>query len=238
MLSRMRNVHRRLPLARRSSRRELLDLGCVARSELERNLGDLARLNRLPGGTAASVAAVNRLVGRTARARILDVGTGRGDIPLAFARRGWTVTGVEADAEVIAVARRTTNGARFVRIEPGDAASLPYDDDAFDVAHCSLLLHHLDPGPAISGLREMARVARRGVVVNDLRRGWLPLLATAAAVTVLGRCRTTRHDGLLSVLRAYRLDEIDELCRAAGLRVVARSPGWMPRVVTTAVATR
>jgi hypothetical protein len=78
-------------------------------------------------------------------------------------------------------------------------------------------------------------VARLGVVVNDLRRGILPLLATAVAVTAVGRCRTTRHDGLLSVRRAYTQGETDALLAAAGLRVVDRSPPWMPRIVTSAV---
>ncbi len=54
-----------------------------------------------------------------------------------------------------------------------DVRALPLDDGAWTSSHASLVLHHLDPADAVAALREMRRVARRGVVVNDLRRGAL-----------------------------------------------------------------
>ena len=224
-----------LPLSRRSSELELLDRGVLPPEELATNLDDIARLNRLPGGAAASTDAVARLLDGAA-GRVLDVGTGRADIPLRMAARGWSVVALDSDPEVLAIARRKAAAEPAIEVVAGDGRSLPFPDATFEVAHCSLLVHHLDRGDAVALLREMRRVARRGVVVNDLRRGWLPLLATAASVAVLGRCRSTRHDGLLSVRRAYTVAELDDLLRAAGLRVRHRSPAWMPRVVT--VATR
>lgn len=229
-----RNLGHWLPMSRRSSRLELLDDGRVAGEELRLNLGDLARLNRLPGGQASSTDAVARLLGGRRQATVLDVGVGDGGMPRAFAAQGWRVIGLDIDPSVAAIARERTADLPAVRIVEGSATALPFDDDAVDVAHCSLLVHHLDPPAAVSALAEMGRVARRGVVVNDLRRGIVPLLAAAVAVAALGRCRTTRHDGLLSVRRAYAPAELDELLDEAGLRVVRRSPPWMPRVVTSA----
>ena len=222
-------------LSRRSDRLELLDLGRVTGAELRANLADLARLNRLPGGAGASRAAIRRLLGEGRTGQILDVGTGSADLPVAFAAEGWTVVALEADPEVAARARERVAGRELVRVVEGDARSLPFDTASLDVVHASLLLHHLDPASAVAALREMARVARIGVVVNDLRRGWLPMLATGVAVAALGRCRTTRHDGLLSVRRAYTVPELDDLLADAGLAVVHRSTPWMPRVVTAAV---
>jgi SAM-dependent methyltransferase len=224
-----------LPLSRRSAELELLDLGVLPPAQLATNLDDLARLNRLPGGAAASADAIALLLDG-AGGRVLDVGTGRADIPLRLAARGWSVVALDSDPEVLAIARRAAAADPAVEMVAGDGRSLPFPDAAFDVAHCSLLIHHLDRGEAVALLREMRRVARRGVVVNDLRRGWGPLLATAVAVAVLGRCRATRHDGLLSVRRAYTVDELDDLLIEAGLQVRHRSAAWMPRVVT--VATR
>ncbi len=222
-------------LSSRSRELELLDLGRVSGTELRTNLGDLARLNRLPGGASASRAAIRRLVRPAAAPQVLDVGTGSADLPMVFAAEGWTVVALEADPEVAARARERVGTAHRVRVLEGDARRLPFDAASVDVVHASLLLHHLDPPAAVAALREMARVARIGVVVNDLRRGWLPLLATGVAVAALGRCRATRHDGLLSVRRAYTMPELDDLLADADLRVVHRSPAWMPRVVTAAV---
>ena len=232
MLTALRRARRSLPLGLRTDAVELLDGGRLSLPEVERNLADLARLNRLPGGVAASVGGVRRLLDGRGDARILDAGTGRGDMPIAFALCGWATTAVDNNPAVLLIARRETSADGRIDVVDGDARSLPFDDAAFEVSHCSLLLHHLEPAEAVTALRELARVARRGVVINDLRRGILPLVATAVSVIALGGSRVTRADGLISARRAYTLDELDDLIGDAGLMVRWRSPGWLPRVVT------
>ena len=58
--------------------------------------------------------------------------------------------------------------------------ALPYPDASFDVVHCSLVVHHLEPAEVVRLAAEMRRVARLGVVVNDLVRGRLAWLAACA----------------------------------------------------------
>ena len=69
-------------------------------------------------------------------------------------------------------------------------------------------------------LREMGRVARLGVVVNDLRRsrrGWIGAWLMGHLLTAN---RYTRHDAPLSVRRAYEAPEVADMLRAAGLMPV------------------
>ncbi|MCA1570057.1 MAG: methyltransferase domain-containing protein [Chloroflexi bacterium] len=230
----------RRPLSLRADAVELLDGGCLEPAEVERNLADLARLNRLPGGVGASMEGIRFLLDGKAAGRILDAGTGCGDMPIAFARRGWQTTALDAHPDVVLVARRETAAVPGIRVVEGDARTLPFPDRAFDVSHCSLLAHHLDPHEVVAMLREMRRVSRLGVVINDLRRGLLPLLATAVSVVAFARSRVTLSDGLVSARRAYTVSELDRMLDAAGLQVCWRSPAWMPRVVTAAtpIATR
>ena len=234
-LSRRRPRLLRLGLWRRADLTELLDGPTADEAEVRVNLQDLARLNRLPGGTRSSIRAVAALPGAGIRPRVLDAGTGMADMPKAFARRGWRTVAADTHALVLDVARAETANEPLVDVVEADCRDLPYSDAAFDVSHCSLLIHHLDPQDAVTTLRELGRVARHGVVINDLRRGLLPFVATGVAVALLSRCRTTRVDGLASVRRAYTLTELDQLLDRAGLRVVWRSSAWMPRVVTAAV---
>jgi ubiquinone/menaquinone biosynthesis C-methylase UbiE len=191
-------------------------------------------LNLLPGGTSASIAGIERLVLPAAGVRILDAGTGRGDMPLAFARRGWPTVGLDVNPDVLLVARRETAHQPLVEIVAGDGRSLPFDDHSFDVAHASLFVHHFGPADVVALLRELRRVARRGVVINDLRRGLVPLFATCVGVVAFGHSRVTRSDGIASARRSYTLAELDELFSEAGLRIRWRSSRWQPRVVTAA----
>ena len=236
MLSSLRGALGRFPLAARADAVELLDSGCLSLPEVEQNLVDLARLNRLPGGTAASVDGIRHLIGNGRDPRILDAGTGQADMPMAFGRHGWRTVALDPNPDVLLVARRATENEPRVEVVEGDVRRLPFGDGEFDVAHCSLLVHHLEPDEAVSALRELARVARLGVVVNDLRRGLLPMAATWVTVTALGRSRVTRQDGMTSVQRAYTLDELDDLLARAGLARRWRSSGWMPRVATAATS--
>ena len=233
----LNGLHGLLAQSTRADAVELLDSGRLSAGEVEANLADLARLNRLPGGTSASVRAIRSLLNGARQASILDVGTGRADMPIAFARAGWRTVALDPNPRVRSVAQRVTASHAAIEVIDGDARRLPVADDSFDVAHCSLLIHHLDPDDAVAALGELARVARRGVVINDLRRGTLPLVATVASTTLLSRSRVTRADGLASVRRAYTLPELDGLLERARLRPRWRSSAWMPRVVTAAVGT-
>jgi SAM-dependent methyltransferase len=222
-------------LERRHPGREMLDGATLDPIELRLNLREMAMLNRLPGGTSASGRAIARLLDGAAAASVLDVGTGSGDLPEALVRRnghGLRVIAADLRPEVLAVAQARLRRLAEVELLVADARRLPFEDASVDVAHASLLIHHLDEADAIDALREMRRVARRGVVVNDLRRGRLAYAATAAAVLALTRGRYTRHDGLLSARRAYTLHELDALAAAAGMHAIWRSPSFLPRVVT------
>jgi hypothetical protein len=222
-----------LGLDRRAVAHELLDGETLDEGALRQNLREMARLNRLPGGTSASIAAIRRLR-PASNATILDVGTGGADLPRRLRRvmPDATLIAVDARSEVLGMAAGWTPQHQRVELRRGDARALPLPDDSVDVAHASLLIHHLDPHDAVSALAEMRRVARRGIVINDLRRGIVPFLVTAITVLTLSRGRYTRHDGVLSARRAYSLSELDDLAADAGVRPAWRSAAFMPRVAT------
>jgi SAM-dependent methyltransferase len=215
---------------------ELLDGPLDDERALVGNLRDLARLNRLTGGTRLSQRAIAALdPAGAAGTTIVDVGTGAADIPmtlLAEARRAGrplTVTATDSRDEVLAAARlarpalASTAGLQLAK---ADGRGLPFADGAFDVSHSSMVVHHLDPDDAVAFLRELRRVARRGLVVNDLVRGRLNWLGAWLLIHATATSRFTRHDGPLSVRRAYTRPELLELVAAAGLEPVATIAGF------------
>ena len=94
---------------------------------------------------------------------LLDVGCGPGTITVEFADRlaPGRVVGLDAAAEVIAIAREAARANLEFLV--GDAYTLPFDDDTFDVVHAHQLLQHVaDP---VAVLREFRRVAKPGAIV-------------------------------------------------------------------------
>ena len=226
---------------------EMLDGPLDDPAALRGNLRDLERVNRWLGGAGLSARAIDALAGDREALTVLDVGTGAADIPVALlaraARNGrrLLVTGIDNRPEVLdaAVARRPRLGITpGLELHVGDGRALSFPDRSFDIAHSSMLLHHLEPTGAVALLREMSRVARRGVVVNDLLRGRLAWLGAWLLSHVATRNRYTRYDAPLSVRRAYTVAELTALIAAAGLRVQASAIGgpFGHRVVLTATA--
>jgi len=222
-----------MPLSTRSSELELLDGAELDPVELRINLREMAMLNRLPGGVGTSVRTVLSALDGRPDASVLDIGAGSGDFARLLARRRAVRLLVgDSRQEVLDVARATLARTRDVEFLEADVTALPLPDSSVDVVHASLLLHHLEPSAVVEALREMRRVARQAVVVNDLRRGRLAYLMAIAPVFAFTRGRYTRADGPASARRAYTLHELDSLAAAAGLAVVSRTFPWWPRVTT------
>ena len=228
---------------------ELLDGPLDDLDELADNLRDLRRVNRVLG-VPLSRAALARLpapADSTAPFTLLDVGTGGADIPVALladaarAGRPLRVTAIDERAEVIEAARRARpvlDQIVGLELAVADGRSLPYPDSAFDVAHTSLVIHHLEPVDAVAMLRELARVSRAGIVVNDLVRGRLGLLGAWLLSRLATRNRLSRHDAPLSARRAYSRAELRSLIADAGLQPVAEIGGLFGHRVAIAAVRR
>jgi SAM-dependent methyltransferase len=222
---------------------ELLDAPAHDRTELEESLGQVAQVNRFLGGLRAAWLPVQRLLRERAPLRILDVGTGSADIPLHLARRARragaavTITATDVHPQMLEVARARTARAGCISVEAADALDLPYPDGSFDVVLLSLTLHHFEAAGQVRVLEEAGRVARRAVVVNELERCRPNYVgARLLAATVWRGNRLTRHDGPLSVLRAFTAPELEALAHAAGLRVERSERRFFFRLVLVADA--
>lgn len=207
----------------RITRPELLDLPEHDPSELAGNLADLVRVNRWLGGSRLTIRGLETLTEKVPEGAplvVLDVGTGAADVPRALVqwgqRRGHPtrVIGTDASAEILDLARGKAPDS--VELAVAEGRYLPVADRAVDACVCSLVLHHLGPNDAAALLREMKRVSRLGIVVNDLVRSWFGYFGALALAHLATRNRLTRNDAPLSVRRAYTLPELRGLMATAG----------------------
>ncbi len=211
---------------RNDSVEELLDAPEVDERLLAGGLRDLSRFGALLGWTCLAVRDVARVVaGQGLRVfSVLDVGTGAANVPIALARwarkqqREVAITASDINEQMLAVARANCASFPEIRLERQNALALTYADQSFDLVLCQGVLHHFCPDEAETLLRELARVARRAVIVIDLQRN-LPLyLGAWLFMHALVRNPITRQDGLASIRRAYTPEEVRALAHQVGLR--------------------
>ena len=189
---------------------EMMDLPDADPAELARTLRDLAWINRWLGGRRLVRRHLSRLLeDRATSLRILDVATGYADIPRAIVRWGRRrdlsieIEAVDHHDQILRLARQSE---RSLSGDPHPQRRRPVPSlsrGRFDIVLASLVLHHMEGEDQVRLLRELYRVARRAVLVNDLRRGHWPFLVTWASLHALSRSRLILHDGPLSVRRGF-----------------------------------
>lgn len=206
-----------------------MDTASISDEHLRSALEDIRRLNRLLGSHRATKMGLGPALERCSHLRLLDVGTGSGDYLARFVHWGRhagtriRAVGVDCNPVTVGFARAWLDDVLppslrdQTRVEIGNALDLPYEDDAFDVTHASLFLHHMGGTDAVQLLREMDRVSRLGIVVNDLHRHLLAYAGIWALTRLFRMAPMVQHDGPISVRRGFLKSDLTTLAHKAGL---------------------
>jgi hypothetical protein len=205
------------PSMKREDIPELLDDDLGTPVEIEGSMRDLRMINRLFGGITTSEALLWRVARRTKQQTlsVVEVGGAKGE-SAAELRRRFGTRGVKLDYTIVDINPSHLNG-NFPSVA-GEALHLPLRSESVDVVICALLAHHLQPMEIEQFAREALRVARRALVINDLRRGYTHMALIYAGMPLF-RSRLTRHDSVASVKRAYTPEELRALLERSGRHV-------------------
>lgn len=218
---------------------EILDDPGVSGDLMNRSMSDVARANVLFGGRRAAIAELRPVLATMGRrGSMLDVGTGRGDIPAAarvvakqLGVELWTI-GFDMSLPLLGENRESNDV-----VAQGDALRLPFQDRSVDVVMASQILHHFQFDDAVTVVREMNRVAGKRAIISDLRRSFFAAAGIWMASFPLGFHPVSRRDGVVSVMRGFIPNELSKIVKAAtgvvpdirhrlGFRLTA---SWTPR---------
>jgi SAM-dependent methyltransferase len=211
----------------RASEIELLEQGVGSATDVHINLNEMWRLNRYFGGVKALTCHLYPLLRQHGNnLRVVDLGTGSGEIPLDIAR--WAQQQMltiefyllDLSHRNIQYAHENTKATAHIHLLQANARSLPFALNQVDYYISSLFLHHFEPEQVVDLLREIYQHARCGMIMSDLVRGYVPLMAFHIIAPVFARHTLTRHDGALSIRRAYTPGELTQMAYMAGIEQV------------------
>jgi hypothetical protein len=202
-----------------------MDDPAVERELLLEAYQDLAFINRVSGGARA----VRRGLDRFARPvtdrpwRVLDVGFGGADLWPVI--RDWTAArgataqlcGLDLHSN-FSTLQPGVKGPRDL-ILTGDALRPPFKPGAIDLAFCSQTLHHLPEEMIPAFLAALARLGRQGALLMDLEREFRPWAATWLGTRLFQLGPMVRFDGPLSVRRSFKVKELHDYARKAGVKI-------------------
>ena len=212
-------------LAVRAAGPELMDDPDVDEATFRDCLADLASVNswtlaRPP--TLRWLAQATRHLPRGGRFTLLDVGYGQGDMLRAIhrwaTRRGLVpdLVGIDLSPWSAPAARAATPPGMAIDYRTGDVFAYR-PDRPVDLVVSSLVAHHFPDAELVRFLRWMEMNAAGGWFVNDLHRHAVAYHGFRALSIVMRWHRFVRHDGPMSVARAFRRADWERLIADAGL---------------------
>jgi 2-polyprenyl-3-methyl-5-hydroxy-6-metoxy-1,4-benzoquinol methylase len=232
----------------RSEIPELMDdLACHGQV-VDQTLRELEIINRWLGGNAVTIQGVKYLLQFRKphqRTVIADIGCGSGDMAIRIAEwsrqinRNVDVIGVDANPNIVRYAQGhagATSGVSFQVINVLDSA---FAQMKFDIVVATLFIHHFTREQLVDLFRILKRQSTTGFVVNDIHRHFLAYHSIRFLTMIFSRSAMVRYDAPLSVRRAFKRAELEEILQLAGIDKYTLRWKWAFRwqlIVTTSTS--
>lgn len=225
----------------RSAQSEMMDAPDIPIELLHKNLGELDILNRYVGGHSISMQGIKRLmVDRQKVYHIVDLGCGSGDVLKYIAR--WArsnqfqvkLTGVDKSFDAIKYLDKNCSEYPEITGVVSDYKDYLENDPKVDIVHCSLFCHHLNNHELLELFRYLKTYTGTGFVVNDLQRSPIAYYSVWFLTRLLNGSALSKHDGPVSVLRAFTRYELEQLLYHAEIKEISIQWRWAFRYLVVA----
>jgi 2-polyprenyl-3-methyl-5-hydroxy-6-metoxy-1,4-benzoquinol methylase len=201
----------------RSKEIEIMDDLDMSGELLISSLDQLARINKWLGGNKITIDGIKAILknqGKDRTVSIVDLGCGNGDLLRKVADFGrksgykFQLLGIDANQATIDYAIHLSAKYPEIAYKKEDVLSEEFKKHKYDIATCTLFLHHFEDAIALNFIQTLLKNAKIGVVVNDLHRHRLAYYLFNLLTSVI-KNQMTREDGLTSILKAFKRKDLE-----------------------------
>jgi 2-polyprenyl-3-methyl-5-hydroxy-6-metoxy-1,4-benzoquinol methylase len=212
---------------------EIMDDFSLEGEELREALDKIASINQLLGGNKLTLQGIIQLLNvsdSTKTIAIMDVGCGNGDMLRMLADYGkknnlkFQLIGIDANAFTIEHARSLSKEYPNISYLCEDIFSDAFAKLKYDILLCTLTLHHFKKNEIETILNVFQKQATIGIVINDLHRSALAYRLFQSVCWVFQLNRMSREDGLTSILRGFKKNELEDFSKI--IKAKKQSISW------------
>lgn len=181
------------------------------------SLDQLAMINKWLGGNKITIDGLKTLLQNQPKDKpisIVDLGCGNGDMLRKVADFGrknsynFQLIGIDANQATIDYAIELSVDFPEITYRKEDVLSKEFESQTYDIATCTLFLHHFEDQVALDLIKTLLQNSKIGCVVNDLHRHWLAYYLFNLLTSVISN-HMTREDGLTSILKAFKRKDLE-----------------------------
>lgn len=201
----------------RSEEPEIMDDFAMEGEILREALDKIAKINQLLGGNQLTLQGVQELIVKIPKGTeitIIDVGCGNGDMLRTLADYGiknnfnFRLIGIDANDFTINHAQKLSEDYSNISYRCEDVFGKPFAELKYHIALCTLTLHHFKEDQILKLMTIFNANSKIGIVINDLQRSAIAYRLFQALCFVFRLNAMSREDGLVSILRGFKKEEL------------------------------
>ena len=209
----------------RSPENEIMDDFELSGEILTQSLEQIALINRWLGGDRITRNGIKALLQDVQRPiTIVDIGCGGGHMCRAVAKwasrsnKELKIIGVDANQTTIDYARQHSTKFDNISYHCANLFDPNFQLEAFDIAICTLTLHHFSEQEILQLLKTISQKAKLGIVINDLHRSRVAYMLFKALSNSARFNSMVKHDGCISILSGFKRKDLKQISQKLGFQ--------------------
>ncbi|WP_297702430.1 methyltransferase domain-containing protein [uncultured Eudoraea sp.] len=205
-----------MDLRYRNTESELMDNPNVTIDTLRLVFNDINKSNRFLGGNSITLGKVSELIKEFPKKQytIVDMGCGDGEalrkLAIYFRKIAVDVEliGLDLSENALSIGRALSVDFPEITFLKQDILTLKPLDLNCDILLCTLTMHHFSNQQIPLFLSQFTKLAKIGVIINDLQRSVLAYYLFKGFSAIFIKTKIAKHDGLISIKSGFKKQDL------------------------------